>query len=127
MYIIVLEYTKPDLFNLKRICKQVGFQKQAGYSAAEIITLMLILPLILLKSVHVLYESEFAKLGEMKKDTIYRLKNNLNLPWRQLLLAVAKQFQKLVSAEKKLHAFILDDTVEAKIGRLQIIWSETHL
>jgi len=107
-------------FNLKKICKQVGFQKQAGYSASEIITLMLILPLILLKSVHALYESEFTKLGEMKKDTIYRLKNNPQLPWRQLVLAVAKQFQKLINTEKELHdksAFILDDTVEAKTGR----------
>jgi predicted nucleic acid-binding Zn finger protein len=107
-------------FNLKKICQRVGFQKRAGYSASEIITLLLILPLILLKSVHALYESEFTKLGEMKKDTIYRLKNNSNLPWRQLVLAVAKQFQKLVNAEKALHdkaAFILDDTVEAKTGR----------
>ncbi|MEA1961366.1 MAG: hypothetical protein U9N81_08880 [Bacillota bacterium] len=60
------------IFNLKKICRQVGFQKQAGYSASEIITLMLVLPLILLKSVHALYKSEFAKLGEMKKDTTCR-------------------------------------------------------
>ncbi|HWQ89655.1 MAG TPA: hypothetical protein VN374_06745 [Desulfitobacteriaceae bacterium] len=60
----------------------------------------------------------------MKKDNIYRLKNNERMPWRPLLIAVAKQFQKLVNPEKLISgnsafilAFILDDTAEAKTGR----------
>jgi hypothetical protein len=48
-------------FKLKTLCRQVRFQKQAGYTASEILTLMLILPLMLLKRVHALYKSEFQK------------------------------------------------------------------
>jgi hypothetical protein len=61
-------------FKFKSLCRQVGFQKQEGYSAFEIITLMLMFPLMLLKSVHALYRSEFQKVTDMKKDAIYRLK-----------------------------------------------------
>ena len=75
---------------------------------------------MLLKSVNALYKSEFQKVTAMKKDSIYRLKNNERMPWRSLLLAVGKQFQQLVNSEKELaehSAFILDDTMEAKTGR----------
>lgn len=42
------------------------------------------------------------------------------MPWRPLLFAVAKRFQKLVNPQKEIasnSAFILDDTIEAKTGR----------
>ena len=107
-------------FKFKTICCQVGLRKEDGYSASEIVALMLMLPLMLLKSVNAFYRSEFQKVTAMKKDTIYRLKNNEKMPWRLLLLAVAKQFQHLVNPQKEVasnSAFILDDTTEAKTGR----------
>jgi len=107
-------------FKLKTLCRQVGFQKQAGYSTTEILTLMLMLPLMLLKSVHALYKSEFQKVTSMKKSCIYRLKNNEKMPWRALLLVMAKQFQHLVNPKNEVSdksAFILDDTTLAKSGR----------
>jgi hypothetical protein len=39
-------------FKLKTYCRQVGFQKQDGYTASEIVTIMLMLPLMLLKSIN---------------------------------------------------------------------------
>ncbi|MDI6915824.1 MAG: transposase [Desulfitobacteriaceae bacterium] len=115
---IIFEVMKT--FKFKTLCCQAGFQKQAGYSTSEIITLIIMLPMMLLKSVNALYKSEFQKVTAMKKDSIYRLKNNEKMPWRPLLLAVAKQFQRLVNPEKQIasnSAFILDDTTEAKTGR----------
>lgn len=115
---IIIEVLK--VFKFQTLCCKVGFQKQEGYSASEIITLMLVLPLMLLKSVNALYKSEFQKVTAMKKDSDYRLKNNEKMSWRSLLFAVAKQFQKLVNPEKEIasnSAFILDDTTEAKTGR----------
>lgn len=97
---IIFEVMK--IFKLKSLCYQVGFQKQDGYSASEIITLMLVLPLMLLKSVNALYKNEFQKVTAMKKDSIYRLKNNEKMPWRSLLLAVAKQFKVMVNSEKEI-------------------------
>ena len=107
-------------FKLKMLCNQVGFIKQDGFSTTEIITLIVMLPLMLLKSVNALYKSEFQKVTAMKKDTIYRLKNNEKMPWRALLMAIAKQFQHLVNPQKEIadkSAFILDDTTDAKTGR----------
>ena len=107
-------------FKLKTLCRHVGFQKQAGYSTSEILTLMLMLPLMLLKSVHALYKSEFQKVTTMKQSCIYRLKNNEKMPWRSLLLVMAKQFQRLVNPTNEVvdkSAFILDDTIHAKTGR----------
>lgn len=56
----------------------------------------------------------------MKKDSIYRLKNNEKMHWRALLLVMVKQFQRLVDPTNKVNdksAFILDDTTIAKTGR----------
>lgn len=107
-------------FKLKTLCSRVGFRKQDGYSTSEIISIMLMLPLMLLSSIHAFYKSEFQKVAVMKKDTIYRLKNNEKMPWRALLLAFAKQFQHLVNPQKEVadkSAFILDDTTFTKTGR----------
>ena len=115
---IIVEVMKT--FKLKTLCRQVGFQKQAGYSTSEILTLMLMLPLMLLKSVHALYKSEFQKVTTMKQSCIYRLKNNEKMPWRALLLVMSKQFQRLVNPTNEVSdksAFILDDTTLAKTGR----------
>ena len=57
-------------FKLKTLCWQVSFQKQAGYSTSEILTLMLMLPLMLLKSVHALYKSDFQKVTTMKRQSL---------------------------------------------------------
>ena len=56
----------------------------------------------------------------MKKDALYRLKNNERMPLRSLLLNVSKQFQRLVNPDQKVAnnaAFILDDNVDSRVGR----------
>ena len=68
----------------------------------------------------------------MKKDALYRLKNNEKMPWRALLLAMSKQFQGLVNPTKEIadkSAFILDDTTHAKTGRRMenISWVFDHV
>lgn len=68
------------IFNFKSISLQAGLKKQEGYSVTEIIALMHMLPLMPLKSVNALYKSEYQKVTKMKKDAIYRLKNNEKLP-----------------------------------------------
>ena len=118
-------------FKLKTLCNQVGFQKQDGYSTSEILTLMLMLPLMLLKSVHALYQSDFQKVTTMKQSCIYRLKDNEKMPWRALLLVMAKQFQRLVNPTNEVDdksAFILDDTTIAKVEELKrLAWYLTML
>jgi len=106
-------------FNFKTICYEAQASKKAGYSVVEIITLMIIFPLMLLKSVNAFYASEFQKISDMKKDVIYRLKNDERMPWRRLLYGVAKKFKKLVSTENEIapnSAFIIDDTADCRVG-----------
>lgn len=81
---------------------------------------MIMFPLMLLNSVYALYQSQYEHVTEMKKDAIYRLKNNEKLPWRSLLLGVAKQFQHLVNPQKEVasnSALIVDDTLDARVGK----------
>jgi len=106
-------------FNFKTLCYRVGAKKEDGYSVTEIITLLIMFPLMLMKSVHALYKSEFQRITEMKKDTIYRLKNNEKFPWRRLLYSIAKKFQELVNPQKEdatNSAFIVDDTIDERVG-----------
>ncbi|MDR0287465.1 MAG: transposase [Clostridiales bacterium] len=110
-------------FKLKTLCHQSGIQKAQGFSTTEIITLLIMLPIMALKSVHQLYRSEYKNKAEMQKDALYRLKNNEHHSWRRLLYAVAKGFTKLVKpenesdeSEKKKTAIVFDDTTDARVG-----------
>ncbi len=107
-------------FKLNAIIRKAGFAKQDGYGVAEIVALMMMLPLLLLNCVHSLYHSEFQKITTMKKDAIYRLKNHEKMPWRRILYGVAKRFQTLTNPDKVVadtSAFIIDDTTDPRVGR----------
>lgn len=67
-------------FKLRSIVRNAGFEKQQGYSVVEIMTLMMLLPFLLVNSVHSLFVSDFKRITEMKKGAIYRLKNNKLVP-----------------------------------------------
>ena len=73
---IIFEVMKT--FKLKSLCCRVGFQKHDGYSAS-VITIMLVLPLMLLK-VSMLCTKVNIKGYRNEKDSIYRLKNNERMP-----------------------------------------------
>ncbi len=108
------------IFKLQSIVRKAGFEKQPGYGVVEIITLMMLLPFLVLKSVYSLYPSDFQQITQMKKDAIYRLQNNEHVPWRAILYGVLKRFQVLVNPGKTVapnSALIIDDTTDARVGR----------
>ncbi len=84
-------------FKLNAIIRKVGFVKQDGCGVAQILVLMLMLPLLLLNS---LCLSEFPRITMMKKDVIYGLKNHDWMPWHRILYGVAKRFQTLSNPQK---------------------------
>ena len=53
-------------FKFKKLCHQVKFQKQDGYSASEIVSIMVMLPLMIINSVHAFYKNEFQKVTSVK-------------------------------------------------------------
>jgi len=109
-------------FNMKTLCHRSGIIKQAGYGAFDILVLLLMMPLMSLKTVSQLIKEEYAGIVKMKKDTIYRFKNNEKNPWRSLLMSVAKTFKRktsesnLLSSTKLITAFIIDDTLLSHTG-----------
>lgn len=109
-------------FNFKTICFRTGTNsvKEDGYCISQIITLMVMFPLMLLKTVNAFYKSTYEGITQMQKDVIYRLKNNEKMPWRRLLYGVCKKFEQLVNPEGEIDsksAFILDDTADIRTGR----------
>lgn len=111
-------------FKFKTLCHQAGVQKESGFSTVEILTLLIMFPLMMLKNVHQLYQSAYRDKAAMQKDAFYRLKNNERYSWRRLLYAVAKMFKNLTNKEKsgetqpngKPSAFIIDDTTDQRVG-----------
>ena len=59
-------------FKFKTLCHQSNIRKGEGFSATEILTLLLMLPLMAVNSVHQLYQSHYKKQAAMQKDALYR-------------------------------------------------------
>ena len=105
-------------FNLGKILLQSGFVKKRGYSITEVISIMLLFPVLMVSTVRGYMHSIYA-LTNAKKDVFFRLMNNENLNWRNLMYAVAKVFRK--SAKTQDHLLspicgIIDDTMISKTG-----------
>jgi len=109
-------------FNMKTLCHRSGLVKQAGYGAFDILVLLLLMPLMALTTVNQLVKAQYSEIVKMKKDTIYRFKNNEKAPWRSLLMNVAKVFRQKTSDKnlapgvRLITAFIIDDTILKHAG-----------
>lgn len=108
------------MFNFKTLCWQAGAKKQEGYSVPNVIMVLLMLPFMMVTSIGAFYGSRYVGVTDMKKDVFYRLQNMERMPWRPLLYGVAKRFQALANPEKDVaenSAFVVDDTVDSRVGR----------
>lgn len=119
-------------FNFRSLVHEAGFKKEHGFSITDILSLMLLFPLMLINSVNALYQISFDNMKKMKKDAFYRVKNNEHLPWCSLLYLVSKQFQKLVNPKKEIKpnaAFIFDDTIDSRTGKRieKMSWVNDHV
>ena len=114
-----------ELFNIKSLCTKNGMEKLKGYPVKEILIVLILFPFMHITTVRAFYLSKFNHLTEAKKDTFFRLKNNENYKWRNLLYLFAKRFETLAershdeaseNAETP-KCLILDDTTTPKEGR----------
>ena len=117
-----------DKFDVKSVFKDVDLIKRCGILISTIATAMLILPFIGQASISALFKSGLNKVGTGQKDVYYDIKNNPDINWRFLLLALAKRFKYLVSKSeeelqeinngaKLIKAIIFDDSVIEKTGK----------
>jgi len=75
-------------FKLRSIVRKAGFEKEPGYRVAEIITLMMRLPFLLLKSVYRWYTSDFQRSPQYAALKDLFEGSFLSNPWRTLNMAV---------------------------------------
>jgi hypothetical protein len=106
-------------FRLHKLALQCGIVKMRGYPIAEIMTVLLLFPILMVTTVRGFIQSRFA-LTDARKDTFFRLMNDEKMNWRKLLYAVGKVFRKSAKAtdnRQSPECGIIDDTVLEKTGR----------
>ncbi len=97
--------------------------KTQGYDVVELLTLMILMPLLGVFSLHSFFESSLASLSLAQKDAFYRLCNNPMVDWRRLHFGFVKHFLALgVNAPAtgapggKPRCWVVDDTIGEKTG-----------
>jgi hypothetical protein len=109
-------YKTMQLLNIKTILRKSNFTKKEGV-AVHIVLLHFVYMLVMNKKISTFMQQSD---DSLKKDVYYRLLANSSYNWRKLLtLSVAKILSKVhkVQDAKAIKVFILDDTVEGKVGK----------
>ena len=94
--------------------------KKEGYHAAHLLFILIILPILKVKSVHSFCQKHWQQWSKAQKDTLYRFKHNANYRWRSFLYKTNSQIFKAIELEKtpqQERYFVIDDTILAKAGR----------
>jgi hypothetical protein len=109
-------YKALQQLNIKTILSQSNFAKKDGASAYMVV-IHFVYMLVMNKKV-----STFMNQSDdsFKKDVYYRLLNNASYNWRKLLSLSTLKILKLlhkVQDSKAVRVFIIDDTVEGKVGK----------
>ena len=110
-----------DTFTRPSMVRKVGFAKPDGYGVAEILALLIMLPLLLLDRVNRLYHREFQTITTRTKDALYRPRNQERMLRRRILYGVAKRLHILTRSEPGMantSTFILDDPANARVRRI---------
>ena len=109
-------YETLRLLGIKSILRRSNFSKKEGV-AAHMVVLHFVYMLIMNKKISTFMEQSD---DSFKKDVYYRLLANPSYNWRRLLslsfLKILSLLQK-VQDSKAIRVFILDDTVEEKVGK----------
>jgi len=110
------------LFSFSQLSKAVSEIKQRGYSFEWIMTVLLSMPFMGLRTVNSMINGYVSHQIEAGKDTFYRLKNHPDFCWRLLLWLFASQFRKLTKS-RLTHTgqgpgcLVFDDTLLEKTGK----------
>ncbi len=101
------------------LCK-ANIVKKDGYHASHLLFILLILPLLKVKTVHSFCQKHWLHWSSAKKDTLYRFKQNANYRWRTFMYKTNRQIFKAIELSKELQQdtyFVIDDTILTKLGK----------
>jgi len=106
--------------NLKTWLCRTNIIKQDGYHASHILFVLIVLPLLRLKTIHSFCEKHWHSWSSSRKDTFYRFKQNTKYRWRAFMYKINIEifqhldFERIPQEERY---FVIDDTNLAKAGR----------
>jgi hypothetical protein len=109
-------YKTMQLLNIKTILSQSNFTKKDGVSVYMVV-IHFVYMLVMNKKVSTFMNQSN---DSLKKDVYYRLLSNSSYNWRKLLSLSSLKILKLlhkVQDSKAIRVFIIDDTVECKVGK----------
>lgn len=109
-------YKTMQLLNIKTILKNSNFTKKEGVSV-YLVVIHFVYMLVMNKKISTFINQSN---DSLKKDVYYRLLKNTSYNWRKLLSLSSMKILKLlhkVQDTKAVRVFIIDDTVEAKVGK----------
>ncbi len=101
------------------LCK-TNIIKKDGYHASHVLFILIILPLLKVKSVHSFCKKHWQHWSEARKDTLYRFKQNAAYRWRSFMYKINNQIFKAIELDntpQEERYFVIDDTILAKLGK----------
>jgi hypothetical protein len=101
------------------LCK-ANIVKNDGYHACHLLFILVILPLLKVKTVHSFCQKHWLQWSSAQKDTLYRFKQNTRYRWRAFMYKTNSQIFKAIELSKDLQQdiyFVIDDTILAKLGK----------
>jgi len=106
-----------DLKTKTLLCKSNIFKKD-GFHAAHLLFVLLIMPLIKVKTVCGFCEKHWTQWSESRKDTLYRFKKNASYRWRSFMFKINREIlQDTKDTPQKERCFVVDDTILQKTGK----------
>ena len=94
--------------------------KKDGYHGAHLLFILMILPLLRVKTVHSFCKKHWHHWSSAKKDTLYRFKHNATYRWRSFMYKTNSQIFKSIELDKipqQERYFVIDDTLLQKLGK----------
>ena len=110
-----------EILRFSKIKQRFNSCKKAGISFEDLISTLLILPIIGLKTIHSLTSNIGNTIGSASKDSYYRLLANQHINWRGFLMSFVKEYLAkdllFTSPENPIKCLIFDDTDIPKSGK----------
>jgi ubiquitin len=101
------------------LCK-CNIIKKDGYHASHLLFILMILPLLKVKTVHSFCKKHWDHWSTARKDTLYRFKQNARFRWRSFMFKTNGQIFNAVELDQiaqQERYFVIDDTILSKLGR----------
>lgn len=110
-----------NILGFNKIKSKFNWCKKAGFSFEDLISTLLILPIIGFKTIHQLTVNKDKELVVSGKDSYYRILANQKVNWRKFLTLFVMQYlakdKQFTPSEDKTRCLIFDDTDLPKTGK----------